>query len=147
MDQSRRHVCAVPAQRSFSQQAPGYPSKFSEAATLLHPGYGEFSSPSSPWQLAEYSTKENGGSPTPCFRKTHGSDAEGSDHDPHQHAQATGPRRDPDACPTFVSTQVRVTFRSHGNTLTHPGLQYCTWGWGLSSQVLTVVTVPVAPVI
>lgn len=51
----------------------------------------------------------------------------GSDQEARQYAQRLplGEAQTHDFM--FVSIQVRVAFRSHGNTVAHPGLQCCTW--------------------
>ena len=53
--------------------------------------------------------------------------AGGLDQEPYQHAQRLPLGEAQTHGFTFVSTQVRVPFRSYGNTLAHPGLQCCTW--------------------
>ena len=50
-----------------------------------------------------------------------------SDQEPRQHAQRLPLGEAQTHGFTFISTQVRVAFRSHGNTAAPPGLQCCTW--------------------
>ena len=59
--------------------------------------------------------------------------AGGSDQEPRQHAQRLPLGEAQTHGFTFVSTQVRVAFCSHGNTVAHPGLQCCTWSESLRS--------------
>ena len=50
-----------------------------------------------------------------------------SAQDPRQRAQRLSLGQTQTQGLTVFSTQVCVAFRSHGNTLAHPGLQWCTW--------------------